>query len=62
MEQSLNDQTNDEKATARWRIKESQVFNITRLFRDIMNQYNQETVLHRQRCEKAILRELEIGE
>jgi hypothetical protein len=26
-----------------------------------MNQYNQEAVSHRERCKKAIVRELEIG-
>jgi hypothetical protein len=62
MEQIQGDQDDTDKASAQWRIQESQIFNITRRFRDVMNQYNQESLLHRERCKKVILRELDICE
>ena len=61
MENMIESQTDSEKASAQGRIKESQIFVLTRRFRDIMNQYNQEALAHRDRCKKAISRELEIG-
>ncbi len=62
MEQTQEDQDDTDKASAQWRIQESQIFNITRRFRDVMNQYNQESVSHRERCKRVIVRELEISE
>ncbi len=62
MEQIQENQDDTDKASAQWRIQESQIFNITRCFRDVMNRYNQESVLHRERCKKVIVRELEICE
>jgi len=61
MEQVQENRDDHEKNNAQWRIKESQIFVLTRRFRDIMAQYNQETVIHRERCKKAIARELELG-
>ncbi len=62
MEQIQDNQDDADKANAQWRIKESQIVNMTRRFRDVMNQYNLEFVSHRERCEKIIMRELEISE
>ena len=62
MEEAQCKQNETNKASAQWRIRESQIFNVTRQFRDIMNRYNQESVLHRERCKKIIVRELEISE
>jgi hypothetical protein len=62
MIQIQENQDDNDKATAQWRIKESQIFNITRRFREVMNQYNHEAVVHRERCKKVIVRELEISE
>jgi len=61
MEQIQENQDDADKANAQWRIQELQIFNITRCFREVMNQYNQESVVHRERCKKVILRELEIS-
>jgi len=60
MEQVQENQDAIEKASAQWRIKESQIFNMTRRFRELMNQYNLESDAHRERCKKVIMRELEI--
>ncbi|CAF0983201.1 unnamed protein product [Adineta ricciae] len=60
MEKIQEDLPEADKANAVWRIKETQIFNITRRFREVMNVYNQEFVLHRERCKRAIVRELEI--
>jgi hypothetical protein len=61
MEQARDNRDDHDKNNAQWRIKESQIFVLTRRFRDIMTQYNLETITHRERCKKAIVRELEIG-
>jgi hypothetical protein len=61
MERIQEDQDDTDKASAQWRIKESQIFNMTRRFRDVMNQYNLEFVAHRERCKKSIMREFEIS-
>lgn len=61
MENMIELQTDAEKCSAQGRIKESQIFVLTRRFRNIMNQYNQDAIVHRDRCKKAISRELEIG-
>jgi len=61
MENTIELQTDAEKCSAQGRIKESQIFVLTRRFRNIMNQYNQDAILHRDRCKKAISRELEIA-
>jgi hypothetical protein len=58
MEQALDDH---DKNTAHWRLKESQIFVLTRRFRDTMIEYNKEAVSHRERCKKCIVRELEMG-
>jgi len=60
MEQTLENHNETDKASAQWRIKESQIFNMTRRFRDVMNQYNIESDAHRERCKRVIMRELEI--
>lgn len=62
MEQIQQDQARINQDSAQWRIKEAQIFNITKDFREVMNRYNQEYVLHRERCKRAIVRELEISE
>lgn len=62
MEQAHEMQDDEYKASAQGRIKESQIFNITRRFRDVMQQYNLESIVHRDRCKNIILRELEISE
>ncbi len=62
MEQIQDNQDDTDKANAQWRIKESQIVNMTRRFRNVMNQYNLEFVSHRERCKKIIIRELEISE
>lgn len=61
MEQVQEDQSEDEKGSVQSRIKEAQIFDITRRFREVMNAYNHEFVLHRERCKRAIVRELEIS-
>ena len=61
MEQTQQDQSMDEKASAQWRIKEGQIFTITRRFREVMNKYNLESVSHRDRCKRAIMRELDLS-
>ncbi|CAF3991725.1 unnamed protein product, partial [Adineta steineri] len=61
MEQIQEDQSAAEKASAVWRIKHLQISNITRHFSEVMNQYNQESVLHREKCKNAIKRELAIA-
>jgi hypothetical protein len=61
MERIQEDQDDTDKASAQWRIKESQIFNLTRRFREIMNKYNLESVTHRERCKKSIMREFEIS-
>ncbi|CAF0906001.1 unnamed protein product [Adineta steineri] len=61
MEQMQEDQNATEKASAVWRIKRLQISNITRHFSEVMNQYNQESVLHRQTCKNIIKRELEMA-
>jgi t-SNARE complex subunit (syntaxin) len=61
MEQNQADQNQTEKGSTQWRIKQSQIFNITQRFREAMNQYNLESVTHRERCKKSIMRELEIS-
>jgi hypothetical protein len=61
MERIQEDQNDNDKASAQWRIKELQIFNLTRRFREIMNQYNLESLAHRDRCKKSIMREFEIS-
>jgi hypothetical protein len=61
MEQVQANQDDADKRSAQGRIKESQIFNMTRRFRDVMNEYNQEFVLHRERCKRVIVRQLEIS-
>ncbi|CAM4957098.1 unnamed protein product [Rotaria socialis] len=60
LEQTQKD-AKDDIGSAQWRLKESQIYNITKHFRQIMNQYNEECVAHRDRCKKAIKREFEIS-
>ncbi|CAF3964022.1 unnamed protein product [Rotaria magnacalcarata] len=60
LEQTQKD-AKDDIGSAQWRLKESQIYNITRHFRQIMIQYHEECVAHRDRCKKAIKRELEIS-
>ena len=62
MEQIHKNQEDDDKSSAEWRIKELQLFNETKRFRDVMNKYNQESMLHQDKCKKAIKCELERGE
>jgi hypothetical protein len=61
MEQARENRDDHDQINAQWRIKESQIFVLTRRFRDTMTRYNLETVLHRERCKKAIVFQLEIG-
>ncbi|CAF1429677.1 unnamed protein product [Adineta ricciae] len=61
LKQSQTHQTDYDITSAQWRIKESQIFVLTRQFRDTMIEYNKEAVLHRERCKKIIARELEIS-
>ncbi|CAF4985615.1 unnamed protein product, partial [Rotaria sp. Silwood1] len=44
----------ENKGSAQWRIAEFQIFNITREFRDAMNQYNQECLDHRERSGRFV--------
>ncbi|UJR15278.1 hypothetical protein I4U23_002231 [Adineta vaga] len=60
LEQIQIDQTDADKASAVWRIKETQIFNLTYRFRQVMQKHNQEFVSHRERCKKVISSELEI--
>lgn len=60
LEQSQTHQIDYDITSAQWRIKGSQIFALTRQFRDTMIEYNKEAVLHRERCKKIIARELEI--
>ncbi|CAF1427927.1 unnamed protein product [Adineta ricciae] len=61
LEQSQTHQTDYDITSAQWRIRESQIFALTRQFRDTMIEYNKEAVLYRERCKKIIARELEIS-
>lgn len=47
--------------SAQRRIKESQLFVLSRRLRDIMMEYNRETVTHRDRCKKVIVEQLRLG-
>ncbi|CAF1586045.1 unnamed protein product [Rotaria sp. Silwood1] len=58
--EELHQDQHGNKGSAQWRMAELQIFNITREFRDIMNQYNQEYCEHREKCKKSIIREFEI--
>lgn len=49
-----------DKASAQWRIQAAQIFAITRRFREIMNAYNAECAVHRERCKNVIVRQYEI--
>jgi hypothetical protein len=60
MDQAQESRDDHDNKNAQWRIKESQIFVLTRRFRDTMTHYNQEAVSHRERCKKAIVRELAI--
>ena len=60
LEQSQTHQTDYDITSVYWRIRQSQIFVLTRQFRDTMIEYNKEAVLHRERCKKIISRELEI--
>jgi hypothetical protein len=60
MNQIHEQEDNHVKSTAQRRIQEMQIYVVIRRFRVIMNQYNQESILHRDRCKKAIACELEI--
>jgi hypothetical protein len=62
MEKTQETTANQELSHSHRRIQESQIFVLTRRLRDTMSQYNQESMQHRERCKKAIVRELEIGE
>ena len=62
MEQIQKSQEDDDKSSTLWRIKELQLFNETKRFRDVMNKYNQESVLHQDKCKNIIKRELELSE
>lgn len=56
--ENLNDR---DKNSAQGRIRESQIAVLTRHFRNVMTQYNLETVAHRERCKRLISRELDLG-
>jgi hypothetical protein len=58
IEQTLD---NRNETNTQRRIKESQIFILNRRFRDTMNQYNEETLTHRDRCKHLILCELKMG-
>lgn len=60
MEAEQNSRGNRDNGTAQWRIRESQIFVLSRRFRDMMIKYNQEVVLYRDKCKDAIVRELEL--
>ncbi|CAF1089393.1 unnamed protein product [Rotaria sordida] len=61
MEQAKQNCDDHDKTNAQWRVKESQIFVLTRRFRDTMVAYNQETMSHRDRCKSVIVRELEMS-
>ncbi|CAF0967201.1 unnamed protein product [Adineta steineri] len=61
MEQSLEHQSGLDITNAQRRIKESHLFVLTRHFRNVMIEYNQEAVLHRERCTNVISRELALS-
>ncbi|CAF0852441.1 unnamed protein product [Rotaria sordida] len=61
MEQAKQNCDDHDKMNAQWRVKESQIFVLTRRFRDTMVAYNQETMSHRDRCKSFIVCELEIS-
>ncbi|CAF1097966.1 unnamed protein product [Rotaria sp. Silwood1] len=51
---------NETQESAQWRIRTVQILKKTEEFYEIMNQYYQEYCKHRDKCEKAVLRELRI--
>jgi hypothetical protein len=61
MEQVEANQDDADKISSQGRIKQLQIFNMTRRFREVMNEYNQEFVLHRERCKRAIVCQLELS-
>ena len=60
MEQEQDNAGNSNRTNAEKRIKESQIFVLTRQLRETMIRYNQETTAHRERCKRVIVRELEL--
>ncbi|CAF3762998.1 unnamed protein product [Rotaria sp. Silwood1] len=56
-EYQFQDETQE---SAEWRIATVQILNKIKEFHEIMNQYNQEYCTHRDKCEKAVLHELQI--
>lgn len=61
LEDSQKDDTDLNESNAHRRIKDSQIFVLNRRFRNIMAEHHKETLAHRERCKKAIIRELDIG-
>ncbi|CAF4311376.1 unnamed protein product [Rotaria socialis] len=57
------EQANDthDKQSAQGRIRESQIFVLTRRLREVMIQHNLNTVAHRERCKKIIVHELNLS-
>lgn len=51
----------DVAGSTHWRLKKHQVYSLTKRFSDVMNQYHQDCVAHKDRCKKAIQRELAIS-
>jgi hypothetical protein len=62
MEEIQENQNNNDKTSAQWRMKESQIFVVIKRFRDTMNQYNQDCDSHLEKCKSIIKRELELCE
>jgi hypothetical protein len=62
MEQVQKNQEDYDKSSALWRIKEFQLFYTTRHFREVMIKYNQESVVHQDKCRSIIKHELELSE
>ncbi|CAF4333679.1 unnamed protein product, partial [Rotaria magnacalcarata] len=62
-ENSKQEQANEthDKQSAQGRIRESQIFVLTRRLRDVMIEHNVNTVAHRERCKKIIVRELNLS-
>ena len=58
MQRALEAESDEVKDTGQWRMKASQIFDITQHFNEAMNQHNLNFVIHRERCKKSFKREL----
>lgn len=61
LEKEYEEETYGRQHTAADRIRQLQIFSVTKSFRDVLIQYNNESNAHRQKCQNLIRKELEIA-